>query len=152
MAELRHREAAEFFLQAMQIEAHRGAKLPDMRHLSYYGLSLAMSSHVSPDAVEACELAVSNDPSKPVLLLNLGRIYLMSGRRVRALQCLERGARLAPNNRLIARALGSADRRAAPMITFLDRGNPLNRIAGRLRARLHSRCPDGQTAKEARQS
>jgi len=132
-------EAADCFLAAMQAEAGDGARRPDMRYLSYYGLSLAKASYATASAVQACELAYQTDPLHPALLLNLGRVYLLTGKTEQALACFERGIRVAPAHRALQRELARADRRHRPVFRFLDRSNPLNRWTGLLRSALWTR-------------
>jgi tetratricopeptide (TPR) repeat protein len=139
LAEERALEAADCFLAAMQAEAGDGARRPDMRYLSYYGLSLAKASYATASAVQACELAYQSDPLQPTVLLNLGRVYLLTGRTAQALGCFERGVRLAPAHRALRRELAQANRRGRPLFSFLDRSNPLNRWTGRLRSALRAR-------------
>jgi tetratricopeptide (TPR) repeat protein len=136
LAEERALEAADCFLAAMQAEAGDGARRPDMRYLSYYGLSLAKASYATASAVQACELAYQSNPLHPAVLLNLGRVYLLTGKTTQALGCFERGIRLAPSHRALLRELSRADRRRRPFFSFLDRSNPLNRWTGRMRSAL----------------
>jgi tetratricopeptide (TPR) repeat protein len=139
LASARPLHAADRFLDAMQIEQRQGVHHPDMRCLSYYGLSLARAGQVAHAALEACELAVRDDPSDPVLLLNLGRVHLLAGRREAALPCFERGLRIAPDHRALRVELGRIDRRSRRMVRWLARSHPLNRWMGKLRESLRAR-------------
>jgi len=138
LADAQPLQAADHFLEAMHIEQRRGVDRPDMRFLSYYGLSLARAQRAQHAAVEACELAVRHDSTRPVLLLNLGRVHLMAGRLASALQCFERGLRLAPGHRSLRLELSRCDRRSRRALPFLDRANPPNRWLGTLRVRLEA--------------
>jgi len=124
--------AADFFLEAMQTEERLGVRRPDMRYLSYYGLSLARAYRAAHAAIEACQLAVRHDPSNPILLLNLGQVQLLSGRRDAALASFRRGLKIAPGDHALREALDLAERRSSPTLRFLDRSNFLNRWIGRL--------------------
>jgi tetratricopeptide (TPR) repeat protein len=136
LADSRPEHAAGHFLAAMEAEQARGADQPDARYLSYYGLSLARAFEAGPDAVRVCEAALAGDPTSSNALLNLGRVYLLTGRVDDALACLDRGARLAPTHGALARELERVDRRSRSLCPWLDRGHLLNRLSGRLRAVL----------------
>jgi tetratricopeptide (TPR) repeat protein len=136
LADSRPEHAADHFLAAMEAEQSHGARQPDTRYLSYYGLSLARAFEAGPDAVRVCEAALADDPTSSNALLNLGRVYLLMGRIEDALACLDRGARFAPTHGALARELGRVDRRARSLCPWLDRSHPLNRLGGRLRAVL----------------
>ena len=149
LADARHLEAADMFLAAMQIESRQQLHRPDMRYLSYYGLSLVWAGRVTYSARQACELALRHNPEHPILLLNLGRVYLMTGQIGRGLACFEHGIRLCPNHGPLLRELHRADRRAKSVIPVLARSNPLNRWAGKLRAALKRRALDRLAADRA---
>lgn len=127
-------EAAGHFHAAIQIEKQRSAKTPQMRYLSYYGLSLAITHGATPEAVHACEASVRRDFYNPDLYLNLGRVYLLAGKTTRALATFERGLALAPKHRALRDELAKVDRRAAPPLPMLDRNHALNYWLGRVRA------------------
>ena len=136
LAEAQPLQAADCFLDAMQTEQRQRVRRPDMRYLSYYGLSLARASRVTHAALEACALAARHDPSNPLLQLNLGRVHLLMGRLPLALECFERGLRLAPDHRSLRLELGRVDRRSREVLSFLDRSHRLNRWMGKLRESL----------------
>lgn len=139
LAEGRAKEAVEYFETAITMERERGVVRPTMRYLSYYGLSVAMADRPTREAVRACETAASRDRFDALLLVNLGKVYLLSGQPTRALSAFERARRMDPTNPRIKRALARADRRGRPAIPFLGRDHRLNRSLGRLRSSLFSR-------------
>ena len=125
--------AVDLFLGAMQIEERQQIQRPDMRYLSYYGLGLARARMVTHTAVQACELAVRHDPTSPLLLLNLGRVYIMTGSPTRALACFEHGLTLDPGFQPLAHELKMHDRRSTPTIPFLRRSSAINQWMGQMR-------------------
>ncbi len=131
-------EAAEHFHAAIQIEKQRSAKSPQMRYLSYYGLSLALVHGATPQAIQACETAVRRDFFNPDLYLNLGRVYQLAGKTTRALATFERGLALSPKHRALQDELSRLDRRGLPPLSMLSRKHPLNHWLGRLRASVRS--------------
>jgi tetratricopeptide (TPR) repeat protein len=136
LADGRPAEAAAMFEAAMLIERERSVTRPQMRYLSYYGLSLAQSKRANRQAIQACETAARMDFFSPDLLLNLGKVYLLAGKTSKALETFERGLRIAPHYKPLHAELQKVDRRAAPPIPGLRRSHPLNRWLGKLRAQL----------------
>ena len=109
-------EASEHFHAAIQIEKQRSSKSPQMRYLSYYGLSLAQAHGATPQAIHACEAAVRRDFYNPDLYLNLGRVYLLAGKTTRALATFEQGLALAPRHRALRDEMAKVDRRERPPV------------------------------------
>jgi tetratricopeptide (TPR) repeat protein len=132
--------AAQHFESAIRVEREHNVVRPQMRYISYLGLALAQA-HRAPEAIQACEMAARGEPYNPDLLLNLGRVHLMTGKLTLAIATLERGRRLAPWHMAIAIELAKVDRRKPPPLKFLHRDHPLNRVLGKLRAGLLSRTP-----------
>jgi tetratricopeptide (TPR) repeat protein len=129
--------AAALFRRALDLDRDRARKQPEMRYLSYYGLSLARGGMSQKQAIEACRTAVTKQRDDPLLLLNLGRVYALNRRMAAAMEMYERGLRLAPNEPTLRRELKSLDRRSRAAIPFVSRSNPLNRWLGKMRSRLH---------------
>lgn len=141
LVEDRPLEASQQFRRALDLERERSGSRHDMRYLSYYGLSLARAGLSEQIALQACRTAVARQSKDPVLLLNLGRVYLLAGRRIPALECFEKGVRLAPENKVLRRELAEVDRRRPPVVPFLSRTNPINRWLGKIRASRTKRTP-----------
>jgi hypothetical protein len=115
LAEGRWLAAVVAFRAALEIERSRHTMRPSALFLSYYGLSLAHVTHSSSEAVAACRAAVVREPSHPVYLLNLGRVHLIAGRRVHALECFRRGVSLAPGYRPLLDELCRLERHSEPL-------------------------------------
>jgi Tfp pilus assembly protein PilF len=137
LAENRPEAASNYFRKALDLERDRSKSRLDMRYLSYYGLSLAQAGLSTQIALQACKTAVFKQNSDPVLFLNLGRVYVITGKLVRAMESFERGLRLAPDHKILRKELAKIDRRSRPAVPFLDRSHPVNRWIGK-----HSRRPD----------
>jgi tetratricopeptide (TPR) repeat protein len=136
---MKHRDfkgAAEFFRRAIDLDKERNKRFPEMRYLSYYGLSLARAGLSRKIAIEACGSAVSRQRTDPVLHLNLGRVYRLAGKTTRAMKAFESGLELAPGNAILTKELRRLDRRGKPVISFMDRSNPVNQVLGRMRAKM----------------
>jgi len=141
LADDRPKEASEFFRKALELERQRSKSRLDMRYLSYYGLSLARAGLSTQIALQACRSAASRQCQDPVLLLNLGRVYLLTGRVSPALESFEKALALCPDHKIIRRELDSIDRRKRPVIPFLHRNSALNRWLGRARATRRGVAP-----------
>jgi predicted Zn-dependent protease len=143
LAEERAVEAARHFLTAMQLERQQGVRRPEMRYLSFYGLSLALARGPLREAIAACETAVTRQPENPDLHLNLARVYLAAGEPTRALRSATSGLALDPDHRGLRALLPAIERRRRPALRFLTRDHPVNRVLGRLRASLsgHEKAP-----------
>jgi tetratricopeptide (TPR) repeat protein len=133
--------AAEHFQSAILIEVQHGVKRPQMRYLSYYGLSRAIAYGATPQAIQACETAARRDFFNPDLILNLGRAYLLAGKMSKALATFQRGLEIAPTHKALLAEFQKIDRREAPPLAVVSRSHPLNKILGKLRSSLRSRSP-----------
>jgi predicted Zn-dependent protease len=140
-----YKDATVFFKRAIDVDLARNRSQPDLRYLSYYGLSLARAGMSTAEAISICRQTVSRHKNHPVLWLNLGRVYLVAGKTQRALEALDRGAQLAPGNRVLAEELAQLERRSSPVIRRLPRSHPINIALGKLRRsmRIRSRSGDG---------
>ena len=139
LARRRYADAAVRFEAAIIAERQAHAVRPQMRYRSYFALSRSLAGSPTIEDVRICEEAAARDHFDPVLLLNLGQVYLRTGKTTRALLTFRRGLELEPTNEELRRAFASADRRRPPPIGALGREHPLNRSLGRLRARFGAR-------------
>jgi hypothetical protein len=79
--------------------------------------------------------ALEKDPHNSVHHLNLGRIYVLAGKREKALQILRDGMQFDQNNEIF-RELEVLGTRRPPVIASLRRGHPLNKYCGMLLKKL----------------
>lgn len=133
--------ASDHFHAAILIEVQHGVTRPQMRYLSYYGLSRAQAHGATAQTIQACETAARRDFFSPELLLNLGRVYLLAGKTTKAMASFQRGLDLSPNHKGLLAEFSKLDRREAPPLTIVARSNPLNKMLGKLRHSLRSRTP-----------
>ena len=122
-------EAKRAFQQAHTL------KPGEPRYCSYYGLSIALADRVYKEALRFCEAAVPDNYLYPDLFYNLGRVYLMAGRKAKAHQAFRKGLALDPKNSDIVRELKKMGVRQKPPVSFLDRSNPVNKLMGKLRTK-----------------
>lgn len=123
-----------YFEAAIRLEQQRGAA-PPPRFVSYYGACLAEATDHLDEAIEACERAVEVEFYNPDLYLNLGRVYLAGGRKRAAHRTFAAGLRLQGDHPGLRAALLRMGVRRAPVVPFLRRSNPVNRVLGRLKPR-----------------
>ena len=119
-----------YFEAAIELAKKVEKIAPPPRYLSYYGLCLAMVSTKSQTALELCESAVAVEFYNPDLFHNLARVHLRMGPRDRAYPVLLRGLQLHPSHRGILNDVHSLGIRRRPILPFLARGNPVNRLLG----------------------
>jgi len=113
----------------------------DPRHLramSWYGVTLVLVERNSALGLSLCDQAVRSVPD-PELLLNLARVHLALNSRERAVRALLRGLAAAPADAALLDAQAALGMRRPPVLPLLGRGNPLNRLLGRLRHRWSRR-------------
>ena len=119
-----------YFEAAIELAKKVEKIAPPPKYLSFYGLCLALVSTKSQTALELCESAVAVEFYNPDLFHNLARVHLRMGRRDRAYPVLLRGLQLHPGHRGILSDLRSLGIRRRPILPFLSRGNPVNRLLG----------------------
>lgn len=141
--------ATDHFHAAILIEVQHGVTRPQMRYLSYYGLSRAQAQGATAQAIQACETAARRDFFSPELLLNLGRVYLLAGKTTKALATFHRGLELSPSHKALLAEYAKIDRRETPPLTIVARSNPLNKMLGKLRYSLRAHVPKWIAASRA---
>jgi len=106
--------------------------------MSWYGVTLVLVERNLNLGVSLCEQALRLGAA-PELHLNLARVHLALQHRERALRAVARGLLAAPDHPGLLAARDSLGTRQTPALPFLARGNPLNRLLGRLRHRWSGR-------------
>lgn len=86
-------------------------------------------------AIALCEEALEKEPCNAVHYVNLGRIYVLAGKRDKALETLRQGMQYQVNGEIL-RELERLGRRCKPVFPFLKRANPLNKYCGLLLKKL----------------
>jgi tetratricopeptide (TPR) repeat protein len=101
--------------------------------LSYRGLCMARGQKQTAAGLRLCQRAVEMEFYHPDCWLNLGRLHLDRKRRKEAYECFRKGLKLDADFALLKKEISLMGLRGKPPISFLSRGNPLNRLLGRLR-------------------
>lgn len=105
---------------------------------SYLAFCLARERQQFEHATRLCEEAVRREPRSSVLYLNLGKVYLLAGRKDDAIRTFRQGL-LYERNPLIESELRRLGLRKAPVVTFLGRDHPVNKYLGIVMKKLRMR-------------
>lgn len=132
-------EAAGYFRKALKLETELGRA--GLRTLSYFGLSLAQAGISFDVAIDSAKKAAYGTEKDPLLYLNLGRVYLLAGKRISAIKAFEKGLRICPTSGILRRELSRIDRRTRPVLAGLTRNHFLNRLLGQTRSRFTAPRP-----------
>jgi tetratricopeptide (TPR) repeat protein len=133
----RHAEALGQFRTAHQLDP------ANPRYGSFFGLCLALVERRFDRALELCRAAAKEEFFNPDLYHNLARVHLAFGFKAEALRYLRRGLMIDPGHAAMQRDLEVLGRRKRPVLGFLPRRHPFNRLLGRWRRNFVSEEPDG---------
>jgi tetratricopeptide (TPR) repeat protein len=114
-------------------EAAKEDESPEI--ISHLAFCLAKERQDFRRASSFCRWCISEDRGNSVHYLNLGRILLLDGRRQDAIRVFRDGL-LHENNPSIREELEKIGTRKYPVISSLPREHSVNRILGKLFARL----------------
>jgi Flp pilus assembly protein TadD len=106
--------------------------------LSHLGYCLAKEKQDFQQAISLCKNALQDESWNSIHYLNLGRSYLLSGRRQDAIRTFRDGL-LHENNPRIKEELSRLGTRKYPVIASLPREHPFNKLFGRIFTRLKLR-------------
>lgn len=98
-------------------------------YCSYMAFCIAKERGQFQLAVTLCEKAKAREPLNPVHYLNLGKIYLIAGKKSEAIRTFREGLTREKNLEIIDELDGLGTRKP-PVFPFLKRSNPINRIFG----------------------
>ena len=122
------------FLDVYGTDAAPPIKSPkDAVGLSYFAVCLAMVHRRFKEAVELCKRAIDLEFYNGDHYANLGRVYIAGNNRKKALETLESGLRVAPENDALRALRKEMGVRARPAVPFLDRAHPINVSLGQAR-------------------
>jgi len=118
--------ALEHFRTAHQVDR------ANPRYRSFYGLGLALVERRFDRALELCRSAAKEEFFNPELYHNLARVHLAFGFKAEAIRYLRRGLMIDPGNRAMLTELSELGMRRRPVLSFLPRRHPVNRLLGRV--------------------
>ncbi|MFQ5427733.1 MAG: tetratricopeptide repeat protein [Thermodesulfobacteriota bacterium] len=99
---------------------------------SIYAFSLAAVEEDYERAVGMCIRAAEKEFYNPEIYLNLGRVLLLSGKKIRALKAFKKGLRFDESHMALKQEILRLGQRRTPAISFLPRGNVINKVFGLL--------------------
>jgi predicted Zn-dependent protease len=114
--------------KALQVEDNRG-------WYSYLGYCIARERGQVARGIELCHASLAAEPDNPDHYLNLGKILLLAGDTGAAISMFREG-QVRGEHDTFARQLKSLGVRGLPVLSFLKRGNPLNKFLGKLFRRI----------------
>jgi tetratricopeptide (TPR) repeat protein len=101
--------------------------------LSYFGLCLALITRKFKPAIDLCKRALELQFYSGDHHANLAQVYLAAGNRKKALEAVEAGLRIHPEDDYLIAVRRSLGVRARPAVPFLGRSNPINVSLGQAR-------------------
>jgi tetratricopeptide (TPR) repeat protein len=102
---------------------------------SYLSYCLAANRQQYEEAIRLGHEALGQEPNNPAFCLNLGRVYLLAGRKVEAISTLRQGLAFTKDQQIIAE-LDKIGTRKPPVFRKLHRDHFLNKYLGLLLSRL----------------
>jgi tetratricopeptide (TPR) repeat protein len=132
-----YQQSIKLIQAAMEQDKVDGAnKGTSMRHLSFLGLALVLSSGRSGEGLKLCEQATKRDFFDADIFCNLGIAYMRNRQKGPAFEAFRKGLALVPRHRRILEELSRIERRDSRVFPRLSRGHFLNHMFGALRHRL----------------
>jgi tetratricopeptide (TPR) repeat protein len=122
----REGEALDHFRTAHQLDAS------NPRYRSFFGLGLGLVERRFDRALELCRSAAKEEFFNPELYHNLSRVHLAFGFKAEAIRYLRRGLMIDPASAPMSADLKALGVRRRPMLSFLPRRHPANRLLGRI--------------------
>ncbi len=123
-------EALALFEKAFNIEPE------NPRYQSFLGLCIACERGKIKEAITLCERAIQTEPHKAEGFLNLGRVYIGAGLKLRAIEVLRKGLKIDNKNPEIIAELQSVGLRNKSIIPSLSRDHFLNKYLGIILSKL----------------
>ena len=125
-------EALALFEASLELERRLGARTPQARYLSYYGLCLARDGSQPREGAALCSQAIALEFFNADLYWNYGRVLLLSDRKKEAFGAFLKGLAVQRNHRNILREIERMGWRRRPVLRFLPRANAINIALGKL--------------------
>jgi len=104
--------------------------------MSYYALCLANVEGNFDKAISLCLMAAEKEFYNPEIYMNLGRIFLLNGQKAVAVRAFRKGLKFDNSHFGIMSEMRKLGVRRKPVISFLQRTNPVNKFLGILADRM----------------
>lgn len=105
---------------------------------SYLGYCIAKERGQVKKGSDLCLASMAEEPDNPAHYLNLAKVHLVSGHKAEALGVLRNGMSSGGSKEILA-LLAELGNRKSPVLSFLPRDNPFNRVLGLVLERLRLR-------------
>ena len=105
---------------------------------SYLGYGIALRQRRIREGLRLCRHAVKLEFYNPENYFNLARTCLLAENRRKAYEAVTQGLQMDRSHKGLRQLLKRMGARRKPVLPFLSRDNPLNRILGRIRHDLKS--------------
>lgn len=129
----RYAEALPIFVQYIpSLTSNFSDKRLAAASFSFYGLCVAKVERRYRQAVEYCETSLKADRFDANHRANLARIYLEADDRKKAVEALQDGLGVDPGHASLHKIWSSIGKRRPPVLSFLERDNPINIWLGRM--------------------
>lgn len=109
-----------------------GEDLPGVAY-SYLGVGVARLQKQLREGLKLCEHAVRIQFYEPDNHMNLAKVLLLTNNRRGAVESIARGLKLDPQHAGLRGLRQEIGVRKRPVLKFLGRNNPINRLLGRIR-------------------
>ncbi|RMH21302.1 MAG: hypothetical protein D6696_06075 [Acidobacteria bacterium] len=113
-------------------------ELPSL-FFAYLGFGMARYQGQTQQGLLLCRHALELELYQPESYYFLARAHLLAGDRRAAFDVVERGLQIDPTHEQLLKLRDQLGRRRPPVLPFLQRRHPLNRVLGRLRHHWHQR-------------
>ncbi|MFZ3209602.1 MAG: tetratricopeptide repeat protein [Geobacteraceae bacterium] len=117
-----HLAALSLFEKAVRLECHPA-------HCSFMAVCIARERGQYTKAIDICRSALKMEPGNSLHYLNLGRVNLLMGNKDEAIRNFREGLNIERSPRIIEE-LNLLGIRRPPVIHFLKRENPINKLLG----------------------
>lgn len=119
-------------------ESGHSADLPGLFY-SYLGYGIALVDRRIREGLKLCKHSIKVGFYEPENHVNLARTCMLANDRSGAVRAIRSGLKIDPQNAELRKLRQELGVRSSPVLPFLDRGNPLNVLLGRLRHWLRNR-------------
>jgi hypothetical protein len=103
---------------------------------SYLGFGIAMRDRRIREGLKLCKHSIDVEFYQAENYVNLARTYLLARDRKGAVKTVRAGLKIERNNQQLLTMIKELGVRGQPVLSFLDRANPINKFLGRIRHAL----------------
>jgi len=132
LQEKKYRDALASIKTAIEKGGYESVNEIPPLYLSYLGLITALAEKRYRNGATICEKAIKKEFYNPVFYLNLGKVYVAGGYKLKAIDAFYNGLKIDGNHDEIIAELKKMGLRRKPVIPFFTRTHVLNKYFGLL--------------------